>query len=192
MQSPAHALPEVRVPRGRPRPTPEAVYRETMRHDDPLVRLAVMLGGACGLRRAEIAGARREDLEEDLDGWCLRVQGKGGHVRLVPLPALVSREILSRPPGWLFPSPYDGHYTPAALGKRVRRALGEAADELGLTPGRAYTTHTLRHRAGTVTLRRSGNLRVVQEFLGHAKPETTAIYTEVSGAELRAAVEAAF
>lgn len=52
------------------------------------------------------------------------------------------------------------------------------------------TTHNLRHRFGTVALRENGNLRVVQELLGHADPRTTAIYTDVDAAELRACVEA--
>lgn len=81
---------------------------------------------------------------------------------------------------WLFPSPQGGHLTAHHLGKVVSRWLPEG-----------YTTHTLRHRAGTVAYARTHDLRAVQELLGHAKPETTAIYTEVAGSAIRAAMEAA-
>jgi len=86
--SPAHLLPPVKVPRGRPRPTPEAAYREALTAADDRARLAIMLAAQCGLRRSEIARVRREDLEPDLVGHALRVAGKGGHVRIVPLPAI--------------------------------------------------------------------------------------------------------
>lgn len=179
--SPAHQLPMVKVPRGRPRPAPEEAFRLAMRAGDDRARLAIMLAGVCGLRRGEITRTKREDLEEAIGGHVLRVVGKGGHVRLVPVPAELVREIHSREPGWLFPSPVTpgGHLTPHHLGKIVSRCLPDG-----------LTTHTLRHRCGTVALEASGgNLRVVQELLGHAKPETTALYTEISGSALRSAVE---
>lgn len=180
-RSPAHELPVVRVPRARPRPAPEAAFRWALRSSDDRARLAIMLAGTCGLRRGEIARARRDHLEEAIGGYVLRVIGKGGHERLVPLTDELAREILSRPAGWLFPSPKDGHLTPHHLGKIVSAHL----------PGK-LTTHTLRHRCGTVALEATGgNLRAVQELLGHAKPETTAIYTEVPGSAIRRAVEGA-
>lgn len=178
--SPAHQLPSVRVPRGRPRPVPEDAFRMALRIADKRARLAIMLAGICGLRRGEIARARRDHLEPDLIGWSLRVTGKGGHVRLVPCPDLLAREILSRPEGWLFPSSHGGHLTPHHLGKVVSQWLPEG-----------HATHGLRHRCGTMTLRASnGNLRVVQEILGHAHLNTTAIYTLIDDDEKRAAIEA--
>lgn len=178
-ESPAHLLPAVRVPRARPRPTPETAFRFAMRTADPRARLAIMLAGICGLRRGEVAQARREHMELDLLGWCLRVKGKGGHVRLVPVPDELAREILSRPAGWLFPSAQGGHLTPNHLGKLVSKHLPDG-----------LTTHTLRHRCGTMAYAATKDLRAVQELLGHAKPETTAIYTAVPEEAIRAAVEA--
>lgn len=177
--SPAHDLPQVRVPRARPRPTPEDVFRHAMRVGDSRARLALMLGGICGMRRGEIARARREDLEADLLGAVLRVKGKGGHVRLVPLPEELERAIVRMPPGWLFPSPSGGHLTPGHIGVLVKECLV------------THTTHTLRHRAGSRAYSATRDLRAVQEFLGHAKPETTAIYTEAPQTTIRAAMEAA-
>jgi integrase len=177
--SPAHELPAVRVPRGKPRPAPEEAFRLALRTADDRARLAILLAGVCGLRRGEIAAARREDVERDLLGWALRVRGKGGHVRLVPLTDEIERTIRLRPPGWLFPSSHGGHLTPHHLGKIVSRCLPDG-----------LTTHTLRHRCGTQAYAATKDLRAVQELLGHAKPETTAIYTFVSGDAIRAAVEA--
>lgn len=178
--SPAHQLPTVRIPRSKPRPTPEHTYRRALAIADERERLAIMLAGGCGLRRGEVAQARREDVERDLLGWCLRVVGKGGHVRLVPLPDEVAEEVLRRPAGWLFPSPRGGHLTPHHLGKLVSGCLGGD-----------LTMHTLRHRCGTVAYAATKDLRAVQELLGHAKPETTAIYTETPPASIRAAVDGA-
>lgn len=178
--SPAHQLPPVRVPRGQPRPVPDEVYRHAVRMADERTRLAVRLAGECGLRRAEVARARAEDVEPDLIGWQLRVTGKGGHVRMVPLPDDLAREIMRHDPGWLFPSTHGGHLTPAHLGKTVSALLTKA-----------HAMHGLRHRAGTKAYAGTRDIRAVQEFLGHAKPETTAIYTQIERSAIRAAMEAA-
>jgi hypothetical protein len=82
--SPAHLLPPVRVPRPKPRPTPEIAYRRALVVADAKIRRAIRLAGQCGLRRGEIARARPRDVEEDPHGYLLRVVGKGGHVRMVP------------------------------------------------------------------------------------------------------------
>lgn len=177
--SPAHDLPQVKMPRSKPRPTPEDVFRFALRIADKRARLALMLGGICGLRRGEIARARREHMERDLIGWCLRVVGKGGHERLVPLPEEVVRVITPMAEGWLFPSSTGSHLTPGHISVLVKDCLV------------THTTHTLRHRAGTLAYDTSKDIRAVQEFLGHASPETTAIYTEVPAASIRAAMEGA-
>lgn len=179
-ESPAHLLPPVRVPRGKPRPTPEDGYREALRRANDRETLMIMLAARLGLRRGEVARVRREDVERDLLGYALRVVGKGGHTRLVPMPDDLARMILARPEGWVFPSSHGGHLTPAYVGKMVTRLL----------PG-AHTMHTLRHRAGTVAYASTRDLRAVQEFLGHSKPETTAIYVEVPDGAVRAAMMAA-
>lgn len=182
-RSPAAALAPVKVPRAVARPTPETEYRQVLRVVDERLRLAILLAGAHGMRRGEVARARREDVIEDVTGrLVLVVVGKGGHERAIPLLDDVARLILRRPPGWLFPSPRRAgqHMTPAHLGKLVAAQLPHG-----------YTMHSLRHRFGTVAHDRTLNLRAVQELLGHAKPETTAIYTAVADSALRAAVEAA-
>lgn len=168
--SPAHELPEVKVPRGKPRPTPESTYRLALRIADDRARMALILGGVCGMRRGEIARSRTDWLEEAIGGYVLRVRGKGGHERVFPIADPIARMIRSRPEGYLFPSSHGKHITPGHLGVIVKRALD------------GPSTHTLRHRAGTKSYNEGGkDIRATQEFLGHAKTETTAIYV---GADL--------
>jgi integrase/recombinase XerC len=178
--SPAALLPPVKVPRRVPRPTPDVFYREALLVADDRQRLMIHLAAICGLRRGEIARVRREDVVPDLIGHSLRVLGKGGHERLVPMPAELARTVLALPVGWVFPSPKAGHLTPHHVGKLVSRCLPEG-----------WTTHTLRHRCATVAYASTRDLRAVQELLGHAKPETTALYTQVPKDAVRAAVMAA-
>lgn len=182
VDSPAHLLPPVRVPRGRPRPTPEDVYRRAVAVAPARDRLAIRLAAQCGLRRGEIARVRRDDVTEDLTGWSLRVVGKGDHVRMVPMPDDLARELRRLPAGWVFPSPARPgmHLTPHHLGKIISRWLGEH-----------WTTHTLRHRCATTAYVTTRNIRAVQELLGHAKIETTVLYTLISPDDVREAMMAA-
>ena len=177
--SPADWLPAVRVPRAVPRPTPLDAYAAAYANGDDRLRLALRLGRECGLRRGELVRVRGEHVEPDLIGWALRVQGKGDHIRMVPLPDDLATQ-LRLLDGWAFPSPRGGHLTAAHLAKLISRSLPAG-----------ITTHTLRHRAGTDAYAITRDLRAVQEFLGHARPETTAIYTEVSRESIRAAMRAA-
>lgn len=180
--SPAHLLPPIRIPRARPRPTPEEAFRFAMRIAEAEVRIALMLSGWCGLRRTEVARVRRSDLERSLDGWALRVTGKGGHVRVVPVPDGLALEVRALPDGWVFPSSRrpGEHLTPHHLAKMVSRVLPEG-----------YTMHTLRHRCASVAYAATRDLRAVQELLGHQKPETTSIYTLAPDDTVRAAMNAA-
>ena len=89
---PVERLRSVRIPQNAPRPVPEDVLRAALarasradvRASNP--RLMILLAAYAGLRAAEIAQVRREDLDDDL----LRVDGKGGKIRVVP----VSGELL--------------------------------------------------------------------------------------------------
>lgn len=179
-ESPAELLPPVRVPRGKPRPAPERAYQAALLDADERARLAIQLAGACGLRRGEIARVRREHVEIVATGYSLRVIGKGGHVRMVPLPDYLARELLARPDGWVFQSSHGGHLTPHHLGKLVRRHL---PDDL--------TTHTLRHRCASIAYAATRDIRAVQELLGHASIETTQLYTATPDDSVRRAMLAA-
>jgi len=149
---------------------------------------------AGGLRIAELAAARGEDLE--LARGELRVMGKGRKER-VTLLGRPARDALEaylehgrprlRRGGQ---GPDDGtiflNARGAPLGVRgLRYRLRRIADLAGVREG--VTPHTLRHSFASHLLDGGADLRVVQELLGHANLATTQIYTHVSTARLRAA-----
>lgn len=178
--SPAALLPGVRPPRSLPRPTPEALLRTALAAARERERLMVMLAAHEGLRRGEVARVHTRDVEPDLDGWTLRVTGKGGHVRRVPLTPALALALRSLPPGYVFPGQIDGHLSAAYVGKLISRLLPDG-----------WAAHTLRHRFAT-RLRANGvQLDEIQDLLGHASINTTRIYTEIPVGALRAAVMAA-
>ncbi|WP_196260174.1 tyrosine recombinase XerC [Pelagibacterium limicola] len=131
-----------------------------------------------GLRISEALAVTRRDL----DGQSLRVTGKGGRVRLVPLIAAVREAIAeylklcpfatgaSEP---MFKGTRGGTLSPRLVQLRVEQLRGA----LGL-PASA-TPHALRHSFATHLLGRGGDLRAIQELLGHASLSTTQIYTHV-------------
>lgn len=167
---PARRLPAVHVPRPVPRPTPLAVIAAALLRADVRGRRALLLMRYAGLRRSEVAAVHSDDLmilPSGTDG--LRVRGKGGRVRVVPLHPKVA-ELLAGLNGWLFPSDRtaSGHLSPDAVGHLVGELLG---------PG--WTGHTLRHRAASDWYAVDRDLRAVQRLLGHASIATTEIYTAV-------------
>lgn len=175
---PSYRLPAVRVPAGVPHPVPEDVLAAALAGSDKETRLMLLLGAYAGLRLAEICQVHSDHVEPA----GLRVLGKGGKTRIVPLhPLLLScmRDIQ----GWAFPSrgsstAKDGqHVEVTYVARRVSAALG---------PG--YSCHSLRHRFASRAYAKSGNLLAVQRLLGHSKPETTIRYTLVADESLAAAV----
>ena len=145
----------------------------------------------CGLRISEALGltGAAAPLPE-----VLRIRGKGGKERLVPvLPA--AREAVDQ---YLRLCPYVvGADTPLFRGARggalnprmVARAMELARMSLGL-PATA-TPHALRHSFATHLLGAGGDLRAIQELLGHASLATTQIYTAVDTARLMEIYESA-
>jgi integrase len=147
--------------------------------------LAVLIGLYAGLRRAEIAGLAWEHLQfvGGRAHW-LRVYGKGGVVADIPVhPALAQalrRHARGPRRGWLFPGK-RGHVCPATVWDWVHD-VGAGAGMPELRP------HVLRHTALAEAHDRSGDLRAVQNFARHAKPETTMVYTRTTSARLVAVV----
>jgi integrase len=173
----AELLP-IRVPRGEARPAPDAVYRAAVASADDRVALMLELGRQAGLRRGEIARVHSGDVEADLVGWTLRVTGKGGVVRRVPMLDDLARRLRALPTGYAFPGQIDGHLSPAYVGKLMSRALD---------PG--WTAHGLRHSFASAAHEASGHdLPLTQSLLGHASIETTRRYVLVDDASKRAAV----
>ncbi len=140
---------------------------------------------ATGLRVSELVGLGRGALAPDLRS--LRVTGKGGKERLVPIGGRAraalekwlairpERDARGRPVPWLFPSRgRSGHLTR----QRALQLLKELAVECGLDPAR-LSPHVLRHAFATHLLEGGADLRAVQTLLGHADIATTQIYTHL-------------
>jgi integrase/recombinase XerC len=141
-----------------------------------------------GLRISEAlsltkAGAPRSGVET------LRIVGKGGKARLVPVLPIVARAV----DDYLALCPFvledDGPLFVGAKGGPLRARIVQKAVErmrstLGLPP--SATPHALRHSFATHLLSASGDLRTVQELLGHASLSTTQVYTAIEGDRLLA------
>jgi len=173
---PAVALVAVRVPPGTPRPAPETVVARAVRDADERIAFMAMLGAYAGLRCGEIATVH----ERDLVGDTLRVDGKGGKVRTVPVVHPVLLAQLQRVRGWAFPGRTGGHLSPGHVSKLLSSALPQG-----------WTGHTLRHRMATTAYAGTRDLLAVGAVLGHSKPETTQRYVLLPDDALRAAMRAA-
>lgn len=135
-----------------------------------------------GVRVSELTHIRMRDV--DLDRGLLRVyQGKGKKDRQTLLPTAL-REILrkqqkvKKPNDFLFTNGRGDRLTEASIQKIVAHAAVEAGIAKIVSP------HTLRHSFATHLLENGTDIRYIQELLGHAKLQTTQIYTHVAGHSL--------
>ena len=142
-------------------------------------KAALSVAYGAGLRVSEVANLKVSDI--DSERMTLRVeQGKGQRDRYVMLsPQLL--ELLrdwwraSRPQVWLFPGQNPiNPMTP----RQLNRAVHAAKDLAGIS--KRVSPHTLRHSFATHLLEQGVDIRVIQVLLGHAKLETTALYTRVA------------
>ena len=142
---------------------------------------------ACGLRLLE--GARLQVKDIDSQRKMLHIcHAKGGKDRYVPLPdaclAMLRRHWQThRNPTWLFPASHEDWLNPDKTSKPMdpsglQRAFSAAVRESGIH--KKATVHTLRHSFATHLLEAGVNLRIIQLYLGHASPATTAIYTHLT------------
>ncbi len=144
-------------------------------------RVCLTLIYACGLRLLEGVHLQIKDI--DGERQLLHIsQGKGGKDRYVPLPStclkmLRQHWLTHRNPLWVFPSPFEEANQPMNE-SGVQRAFCAALQESGIH--KKATVHTLRHSYATHLLEASVNLRIIQSYLGHASPSTTAIYTHLT------------
>ena len=171
--NPSDQLKSIPPPPPCPRPTTDAVFIRACQNADGPELLMLLLAATCGLRRAEIAALHTDDFA----GGKVRVEGKGGRVRAVPV---VNRDLMRMlgdiEEGWLFPGRFGGPVTPDYVGRRLSRLLG---------PG--WTGHTLRHRYSSVVFAGSHDILALQKLLGHSSPETTQRYVEVDDTAMWAA-----
>lgn len=191
----ANPAADLDMPRKQPRTLPKAFTLDEVR-----AILAVPdVGDALGVRdRAMlevlyVTGIRRRELtmldvaDISFDGETLTVRkGKGGKDRLVPLGSRaldwLRRYLTHTRPrlaagtsdSALFITGYGERFNVNALGNHIRKLIDKA--ELD-RPG---SCHLLRHSCATHMHERGADIRVIQQLLGHARLDTTAIYTDVS------------
>jgi integrase/recombinase XerC len=145
-----------------------------------------------GLRIAEALSLRRRDAPEGRGD--LTVTGKGNKTRSVPVLPQVSRLVDEYVALCPYRLPPDG---PLFVGQKgrplnariVQLAMASLRGALGLPE--TATPHALRHSFATHLLARGGDLRTIQELLGHASLSTTQIYTAVDMNRLMASYRAA-
>ncbi|ALE77648.1 hypothetical protein WY02_03385 [Pseudonocardia sp. AL041005-10] len=180
----------------------------------PMPVLAMLLfGGWSGMRATEIAGLHREDfhrepygagafgrpatppapapLGDEPAGTCwATVTGKGGDQRAVPIPGWVWQRLAPELPetGPLFVKTNRGG---AVAGEQmgahnITDRVGDFLAKLGIDD----RLHSLRHRVATAAWRATGDVRVVQQLLGHANLAVLHVYTHVHSDAVAAAAEA--
>lgn len=190
----AGAIRSPKQPKSLPKPltAEEAVALtgfDAQMRDEPWVaaRDAAVLGllYGCGLRISETLALTPDDVPDGATS--LRIKGKGGKTRIVPLidqvlqgigdyKRLCPFQIAGTEP--LFRGVRGGVLQPAI----IQRAMQVMRGAMGL-PDTA-TPHALRHSFATHLLGSGGDLRSIQELLGHASLSTTQVYTGVDAARL--------
>lgn len=166
-------------------------------------KIMICLLYACGVRVSELVALKISQVH--LEERCIKVLGKGGRERIIPLPEEMiamlqaylmgvhsyllvgdttknKRSVGYRSTDYLFPVLYGGkvsHITRQAFW----RILKDVAARSGLM--HAISPHVLRHSLATHLLKRGANLRVLQTLLGHEKINTVQVYTHLDIGHLR-------
>ncbi|GGW84249.1 tyrosine recombinase XerC [Alteromonas halophila] len=146
----------------------------------------------CGLRLSELTGL---NLSDCLSDGSLRVSGKGSKQRLLPM----GKQARAALQAWLkVRANYASPYEPAVFvskrrtrisNRQVANRLNQMADDT--LPMQQVSPHKLRHSFATHVLESSGDLRAVQELLGHANLSTTQVYTHLDFQHLAKVYDAA-
>jgi site-specific recombinase XerD len=182
----ARHLTFVREPRKLPAVlSPEEVARLLEAAPGPKYKAALSAAYAAGLRVSEVVALKVSDI--DSERLLLRIeQGKGRKDRF----AMLSPQLLellrdwyriARPAVWLFPG--RDPMLPLTT-RQFARTVHGAANMAGIK--KRVTPHTLRHSFATHLLEQKTDVRLIQVLLGHAKLETTVLYTQVATNVIRA------
>jgi site-specific recombinase XerD len=142
-------------------------------------KAALSVAYGAGLRAGEVVSLKVSDI--DSKRMLIRVeQGKGGKDRYVMLSAHLLEVMrawwrATRPRGWLFPGRDPGQ---PMTTRQLNRACHAAAQMAEIN--KRVSLHTLRHSFATHLLEQNTDIRVIQVLLGHAKLDSTALYTRVA------------
>ena len=164
--------------------SPEEVARFLEAAPGVKYKAALSVAYGAGLRVSEVVSLKLSDI--DSKRMMLRVErGKGRKDRYAMLSPVLLELLrdwyrIARPQGWLFPG--QNPVNPMTT-RQLTRACHAAAQMAELT--KRVTPHTLRHSFATHLLEQNIDVRVIQVLLGHAKLETTALYTRVATNTIR-------
>lgn len=206
--NPAALLPLPRARRGLPRPIAEDVLARVVTEAPARLLPWLLLAGWSGLRAAEIAHLRCDDFTVDAHGqvW-VRVIGKGDVERAVAVDAwawpTIEASLAATAPSWRRPPGV------AATGPAWRRERRRGSGVAHVTPqhvsqycndflrtvipdrrARIDTLHAFRHRVATQVYEETGDIRLVQDLLGHRDLKATQVYTRVASRRQAAAIAA--
>jgi integrase/recombinase XerD len=165
--------------------SPEEVARFLEAAPGPKWKAALSAAYAAGLRVSEVVALKVNDV--DSQRMLLRIeQGKGRkdrHAMLSPqlLELLRDWYRIARPQVWLFPGQNPVNHITTRQFTRVFHMAGTAAEIK-----KRVSPHTLRHSFATHLLEQNIDIRVIQVLLGHAKLDSTALYTRVATNTIRA------
>lgn len=143
---------------------------------------------ATGMRVSELVNLKRAMVH--LDEGYLRVTGKGGKERLIPIGEAAVEAVRAylrdgrprlekRQSDFIFLNPRSTRFTRQGIWKLIKRYAAEAGIKAPISP------HVLRHSFATHLLENGADLRALQMMLGHSSLSTTQIYTHVHQARLR-------
>ncbi|HWK64618.1 MAG TPA: tyrosine recombinase XerC [Rhizobiaceae bacterium] len=198
----ATALRAPKQPKSLPKPLTAADARRVVSSEGQLAEepwiaarnaaVLTLLYGS-GLRISEALGLAGNELANPRDS-VLRITGKGGKTRIVPVLPVAFQAVGEYrrlcpyqlgPEGLLFRGARGGPLNPAIIQREMRKLRS------ALNLPETATPHALRHSFATHLLGRGGDLRAIQELLGHASLSTTQIYTGVDTARLLEIYQAA-
>ncbi|MGH1399549.1 MAG: tyrosine recombinase XerC [Alphaproteobacteria bacterium] len=182
-----------KLPHKLPRPLQESQAREVLDNAETLPttdwvalrdRALFTLLYGCGLRIDEALSLNLSDRPRD---GVIRVMGKGGKERDIPVISIVDRTLNEYINARPFPKESTRALFLGIRGKRLnqgmaQKALREIRSLLSLPE--TATPHALRHSFATHLLQNGANLREIQELLGHASLTSTQRYTEINAKEL--------
>lgn len=167
-RDPCALIPSVRKPEPEHNVIPDELVSQVLATAGDELASAIILGRFAGLRASEIAAARRGYLRKGLDGPVIRVLGKGNRWRELPAHPDVERVLRSHS-GWLFTGRDGLPITGTLMSRRLSKALPDD-----------WTAHSLRHAFASEAYARTRDLRLVQEWLGHASVTTTTRYVQIA------------
>lgn len=145
----------------------------------PVIRMLLTMIYSCGLRLAEATHLKLASV--DMGRMQVKVTGKGGKDRYVPLPRR-SKQLLQayldkhRPADWLFTGKVN-NAVPCPKGT-VQKAFKAALIQTGIS--KPATVHTLRHSYATHLLENGIDIRIIQRALGHKHFSTTMVYAHLT------------